>query len=171
MIMIRRLRFFAAMPTRGTSIGERFDANPVGRTIVSSFGFRCGITVRSKLSKCPTEVDHRICRAYQWHCGGDHEVAKQTASTRKSCRASFRKYSALMFRKRGASVLMHRPRYVQRHRPIIAVNQRELAALANNYRDRLHISFRLLAALIAMFVPTARKTSQYPWGEKLRFIE
>ena len=63
------------------------------------------------------------------------------------------------------------PKPVQRHRAIIAVNQRELAALANNYRDRLHISFRLLAALIAMFVPTARKTSQYPWGERLRFIE
>ena len=60
---------------------------------------------------------------------------------------------------------------VERHRAIIAVNQRELAALANNYRDRLHISFRLLAAVIAMFVPTARKTSQYPWGERLRFIE
>jgi hypothetical protein len=40
-IMIkRRLRFFAAIPTRGTSIEERFDVNPAGRTIVSSFDFR-----------------------------------------------------------------------------------------------------------------------------------
>jgi hypothetical protein len=39
-IMMRRLRFFAATPTRGTSIEERLDVNPAGRTIVSSFGFR-----------------------------------------------------------------------------------------------------------------------------------
>jgi hypothetical protein len=39
-MIMRRLRFFAAMPTRGTSIEERFDVNPAGRTIVSSFGFR-----------------------------------------------------------------------------------------------------------------------------------
>ena len=39
-IMMRRLRFFAAIPTRGTSIEERFDVNPAGLTIVSSFGFR-----------------------------------------------------------------------------------------------------------------------------------
>jgi hypothetical protein len=38
--MMRRLRFFAAIPTRGTSIEERFDVNPAGLTIVSSFGFR-----------------------------------------------------------------------------------------------------------------------------------
>ena len=40
MMMMRRLRFFAAMPTRGTSIEERFDVNPAGLTMVSSFGFR-----------------------------------------------------------------------------------------------------------------------------------
>ena len=34
MIMMRRLRFFAAMPVRGTSIEERFGANPDGRTIL-----------------------------------------------------------------------------------------------------------------------------------------
>jgi hypothetical protein len=39
-IMMRRLRFFAAIPTRGTSIEERFDVNPAGRTMVSSFDFR-----------------------------------------------------------------------------------------------------------------------------------
>jgi hypothetical protein len=39
-MIMRRLRFFAAIPTRGTSIEERFDVNPAGRTIVSSFGFR-----------------------------------------------------------------------------------------------------------------------------------
>jgi hypothetical protein len=40
MIMMRRLRFFAAIPTRGTSMDERLDVNPAGLTIVSSFGFR-----------------------------------------------------------------------------------------------------------------------------------
>jgi hypothetical protein len=44
MIMMRRLRFFAATPGRGTSIEERLGVNPPGRTIVSSFVFRCGIT-------------------------------------------------------------------------------------------------------------------------------
>ena len=39
-IMMRRFRFFAATPTRGTSIEERLDVNPAGRTIVSSFDFR-----------------------------------------------------------------------------------------------------------------------------------
>jgi hypothetical protein len=44
MIMMRRFRFFAATPGRGTSIEDRLGANPTGRTIVSSFVFRCGIT-------------------------------------------------------------------------------------------------------------------------------
>jgi hypothetical protein len=34
MIMIRRLRFFSATPFRGTSIDERLEVNPLGRTIV-----------------------------------------------------------------------------------------------------------------------------------------
>lgn len=33
---------------------------------------------------------------------------------------------------------------IKRHRAIIAVNQREPSALANNYRNRLHISFRFV---------------------------
>jgi hypothetical protein len=35
-MMIRRLRFFAATPVRGTSIEVRVGVNPVGRTIVLS---------------------------------------------------------------------------------------------------------------------------------------
>jgi hypothetical protein len=48
MIMIRRLRFFAATPTRGTSIDARFGVNPAGRTILSSSCLRCGVTVAIK---------------------------------------------------------------------------------------------------------------------------
>src|SRR5439155_19817941 len=47
-IIMRRLRFFAATPSRGTSIEERFGVNPAGRTIVLSlvlsFGCRWGVT-------------------------------------------------------------------------------------------------------------------------------
>ena len=61
---------------------------------------------------------------------------------------------------------------VKRHQTIIAVNQRELFALANNYRDRLHVSFRfVLAAVIAMFMPTRHQTPQRSLGERLSFIE
>jgi hypothetical protein len=42
--MMRRLRFFAATPSRGTSIEDRFGVNPAGRTIVLSFGCRWGVT-------------------------------------------------------------------------------------------------------------------------------
>jgi hypothetical protein len=70
-IMMRRLRFFAAIPTRGTSIEERFGENPAGRTIVSSFGCRCGITVKSKLTGRATKLEDSVRRAEQWNDGGD----------------------------------------------------------------------------------------------------
>src|SRR5438034_7307253 len=60
MIIMRRLRFFAATPVRGTSIEERFGAKPAGRTIVGSFGFRSGITVSfgSEHRESAKELDH-----------------------------------------------------------------------------------------------------------------
>src|SRR5207249_5675512 len=62
MIIMRRLRFFAATPVRGTSIEERLGVNPAGRTILWSVVFLSGITVESKLSNCSAEIGEGICR-------------------------------------------------------------------------------------------------------------
>jgi hypothetical protein len=132
-IIMRRLRFFAAIPTRGTSIEERFDVNPAGRTIVSSFGFRCGITVRSKLSKCPTELDHRICRAYQWHDSGEDEEYEANCFNEKIVsRFVLKILSANIPKTRRPGSDASAPISVERHRAIIAVNQREPGALLSN---------------------------------------
>jgi len=76
MIMMRRLRFFAATPARGTSIDERLGENPAGRTIVSSFVFRCGITVKSKAKRSAKFSERRRC-AEQWRCGRNNDRAEQ----------------------------------------------------------------------------------------------
>ena len=64
MIMMRRLRFFAATPVRGTSIEERFGAKPAGRTILWSVGFRSGITVCLRSEKWQWERVKELN-----HCG------------------------------------------------------------------------------------------------------
>src|SRR5882724_5541927 len=60
-IMMRRLRFLAATPVRGTSIEERFGAKPAGRTILWSVVFRSGITVSfgSEQMESAKEMEHR----------------------------------------------------------------------------------------------------------------
>ena len=65
---MRRLRFFAATPVRGTSIEERLGANPAGRTMVSSFDFRCGITIQSKLPDDSTKLAKSRCGAEERRC-------------------------------------------------------------------------------------------------------
>jgi hypothetical protein len=74
MIMMRRLRFFAATPSRGTSIEERFGVNPAGRTIVLSlvlsFGCRWGVTARSKRPESATELNDGVRSAYHRHSRG-----------------------------------------------------------------------------------------------------
>jgi hypothetical protein len=133
MTMMRRLRFFAAMPTRGTSIEERFDANPAGRTIVSSFGFRCGTTVGSKLSKCPRELDHCICRAYQWHGSGEDEEYETNCFYEKIVSCFVLKIlTADIPKTRRPGSDASSPVPVKRHRAIIAVNHRKPVALASN---------------------------------------
>src|SRR5262249_34608861 len=70
MIMIRRLRFFAATPVRGTSIGERFGAKPAGRTILGSVGFRSGITVSpgsEQRRQRAKELGHCERASHDWH--------------------------------------------------------------------------------------------------------
>src|SRR5206468_6621892 len=77
MIMMRRLRFFAATPWRGTSMEERFGVNPAGRTIVPSFCFRCGVTVESKRSERATELEDRGHSAHQGYGCGDAQHCEQ----------------------------------------------------------------------------------------------
>jgi hypothetical protein len=47
---MRRFRFFAATPSRGTSMEERLVVKPDGRTIVESSSF-CGCGVTSTLKR------------------------------------------------------------------------------------------------------------------------
>jgi len=78
MIMMRRLRFFAATPARGTSIEERLGANPAGRTILSSVVFRSGITVESKLSNYSAEIGKSRCRVEEGCCSRNDDRYEQT---------------------------------------------------------------------------------------------
>src|SRR2546425_10100684 len=71
-IRIRRFRFFAATPSRGTSIEERLGVKPLGLTIVeSSSFFGCGVTSYLKRQRA-AEFDHRIHSDHDRHrSGGD----------------------------------------------------------------------------------------------------
>src|SRR5882724_2340468 len=75
MIIIRRLRFFAATPVRGTSIEERFGAKPAGRTILWSVGFRSGITVsfESEQRESAKQLEHRGYPGHNRHDCHDNE--------------------------------------------------------------------------------------------------
>jgi len=83
MIMMRRLRFFAATPARGTSIEERLGANPAGRTILSSVVFRSGITVESKLSNYSAEIGKSRCRVEEGGCSRNDDRCEQTCFAHK----------------------------------------------------------------------------------------
>src|SRR5262249_42615585 len=122
-IMMRRLRFFAAIPTRGTSIEERFDVNPAGRTIVSSFDFLCGSMVESKLGRCATKFDHRICGAYQWNRCGDNDDCKTNCFCHKIvARFILKILSANVPKVRRIGFDAAAPIPIQRYRAVIAVN-------------------------------------------------
>ena len=132
-IMMRRLRFLAAIPTRGTSIEERFDVNPAGRTIVSSFDFRCGSMVESKLGKCATKVDHRIRGAYQWNGCGDNDDCETNCFCDKIVArfvSEILSANVPKVRRIGFDAASAIP--IQRHCAVIAFNQGGFIALANN---------------------------------------
>jgi hypothetical protein len=132
-IMIRRLRFFAAMPTRGTSIEERFDAKPAGRTIVSSFDLRWGITVGLKLSKCPTELCHCICRADEWHDSNEGEEYKTNRFHEKIVsRFLLKILSADISKTRGLNSGASSTIPVKYHWAIMKVDDWEPVAVAGN---------------------------------------
>src|SRR6476620_4092166 len=142
MMMMRRLRFFSATPLRGTSIDERLGENPAGRTIVSSFDFRCGITAESKLANCSTKLGQGRCRAEKWRCGDKNhsDEEKRFADEIASClslkilAANISKRWRLGFGALSAISAEHR-------RLVIAVDQRKPALVTSCYRDRLHCSF------------------------------
>src|SRR6516165_10093283 len=87
MIMMRRLRFFAATPARGTSIEERFGAKPAGRTILGSVGFRSGITVSPDGSEQwrqrAKELDHCEHAGHDRHYCHDDERACHSGFSHK----------------------------------------------------------------------------------------
>src|SRR5947209_2243067 len=69
-IKMRRFRFFAATPWRGTSIDERLDVKPLGLTMVESSSF-CGCGVTSSLKRQgAAKFDHRVHTDHDRHCGG-----------------------------------------------------------------------------------------------------
>src|SRR6202521_940453 len=69
-IKIRRFRFFAATPSRGTSMEERLGVKPLGLTIVESSSFcDCGVTSSLKRQRA-AEFDHRTRAGDDWHHGG-----------------------------------------------------------------------------------------------------
>jgi hypothetical protein len=85
MIIMRRLRFFAATPVRGTSIEERFGAKPAGRTILWSVGFRSGITVsfRSEKWERAKELNHCGHAGHDRHDCHDNKSAEHSGLSRK----------------------------------------------------------------------------------------
>jgi len=87
--MMRRLRFFAATPLRGTSIEERLGANPAGRTIVSSFVFRCGITADQSGAIARQNSLKADAVLSNGAAAKTIMIAKSNASPMKSGRASF----------------------------------------------------------------------------------
>src|SRR6266404_7377810 len=100
MIMMRRLRFFAATPMRGTSIEERLGANPAGRTIRSSFIFRSGITVQSNLTECSTKLTKSRRRTEQWRCGDKDHRDEEKCFANKIAASLFFKILAANISKR-----------------------------------------------------------------------
>src|SRR5207253_10322952 len=72
-IKMRRFRFFAATPSRGTSMEERPGVKPAGLTMVeSSSFFACGVTGRLIQRQGAAEFDHRIHSDHNRHrSGGD----------------------------------------------------------------------------------------------------
>src|SRR5207244_13154715 len=69
-IRIRRFRFFAATPSRGTSIEERLGVKPLGLTIVeSSSFFGCGVTSTLKRQR-PAQFDYCAEAGDDRHRGG-----------------------------------------------------------------------------------------------------
>src|SRR5206468_13091125 len=69
-IKMRRFRFFAATPSRGTSMEERLGVKPPGLTMVESSSFcGCGVTNSLKRQRA-AKFDHCARAGDDWHRGG-----------------------------------------------------------------------------------------------------
>src|SRR5213078_2459695 len=69
-IKMRRFRFFAATPSRGTSMEERLGVKPLGLTIVESSSFcGCGVTSTLKRQR-PAQFDYCAEAGDDRHRGG-----------------------------------------------------------------------------------------------------
>src|SRR5205823_290540 len=104
MIIMRRLRFFAATPVRGTSIEERLGVNPAGRTILWSVVFLSGITVESKLSNCSAEIGEGICRVEEGCRSRDDDRYEQACFAHKIAPGFPLKILATYLAKRGRRI-------------------------------------------------------------------
>jgi hypothetical protein len=90
--------------------------------------------VESKLSKCPTKFDHRICRAYEWHGSGEDNRYETNCFYEKIVsRFVLKIFTADILKMRRLSSDASCPIPVKSHRAIIAVNQRDPVALASNF--------------------------------------
>ena len=90
--------------------------------------------IESKLSKCPTKVDHCMCRADQRHgCGDDDDCETNCFCEKIVSRFVLKILTADMPKTGRAGFDASSPIPVQRHRAIIAINQREPVVLANYY--------------------------------------
>ena len=95
MIMMRRLRFFAATPVRGTSIDERLGVKPAGRTIVwscSVFGLESRFVNQNKGRTCRRWM-HRGCRRSQSASIAMPISAPKTAASQKEFAVRFSRRS------------------------------------------------------------------------------
>ncbi len=158
MMRMRRLRFFAATPTRGTSIEERFGANPAGRTIVSSLGFCWAFTAQLKLADSSKEVAKGMHRAEQRrqscadHCGEEKCFACEIASgiVSRILSADVSEGWRYNFEASGSTLL-------KCDLLILPVGQRKPPSAARGY-GRFHCSFPFCQRKDAASVPTADAT-------------
>src|SRR5207248_10757248 len=76
-IKMRRFRFFAATPSRGTSIEERLDVKPLGLTMVESSSFwGCGVTGRLIERQRLAKMNHRAQAGDDWHRGRGNKCSE-----------------------------------------------------------------------------------------------
>jgi hypothetical protein len=143
MIMMRRLRFFAATPVRGTSIEERFDAKPAGRTILWSVVFRSGITISfgSEQRERAKELYYRGHAAHDRHYCHDDKRAEHSGFGRKLAVRFSVEIIAADVAQRVGPLDAWRARSVEHRRVITIVDQRELLCAPSYIWGWFHVFF------------------------------
>src|SRR5262249_25233901 len=128
MIMMRRLRFFAATPLRGTSIEERLGENPAGRTILWSGVFRSGITVSfgSEQRQSTEKLDHCEHAGHDRHYCHDNKRAEHCGFGRKLAVRFGVEVIPADVAQRVGSLNARRARSIEHRRVVTTVDEREL---------------------------------------------